>query len=517
MNTTSKERISFKNILFSTPGVAILLMILSITMRMLTAQPIDTSGDAFWVWRMCRDFLDHSKPFAPPGIWDHRMLRWALALPMIISQKLFDASPASYYIWPIISSTLTVIFTFLIANKLTSRFVGVLTAITMIFYPAMVYQGSQFMPTGTAAMFVIIAIYCLLKWIDSRNYAWIFLASALVFCGYGAKVTTVFFLPGIILSLLYYSYKGMRKIQTYKPVVVFMGFFLVLFVIECMVFQNITTTPGGRAGCLFNGRHGSVDKRIESLDKKGDTSWRGRSETLSEYLLYFKAYHKYLRPANAFLLNFGFLMAVVLVLFKNKKLYILAFIFIPAYLLFTYAVLGTYPFMRMERINNRYYTVSYAISIIIFMCGIYSFKDRLNFKEFTCCSKKYGLGICLTTITSLVLLYFLVSIPLTGKNVTITRNNFQKVKLARESACPILMKVTNKPKKDWKWIKRYRSFYGSTETSLYARPKGIKIKNNAGEDSAYYILELNKARIRKQYLLSSIRSDFVFMKVSDDN
>ena len=465
---------------------------------------------------MCRDLVEQGRSFAQPGIWDHRMMRWALSVPMIIIQKLYDSSPASYYIWPILSSTLTAIFMHLIGTRLISRMAGIFSAVIIILLPEMVSQGSQILATGTAAMFIMIAIYCLLRWKESLKWIWLIVASTLVFCSYGAKVTSVFFLPGIIISLLYYSYKGKWNFQIFKPVTIFMITFLLLFVAECLIFQKITSTPGGRAACLLKGRHGSVEKRIESLDEKGDTSWRGRAKTLPEYLLYFAAYHKYLPQRNAFLLNFGFLLAALLILLKNKRLYMLAFIFIPAYLMFTYAVLGAYPFMRMERINNRYYTACYAISILTSVCTMISLNSKFSFKNPGNLPKKYGTVVNFGFMACLIFMFFFIDPPSlrssSNLNIKITQNNYEKIEQARNGMYPILMKATDNQQKDWKYIKRYRAFYGDSRFSFYERPKAVKLSDQQNRDSVYYVLESNQARKFDACLLSSITGNFVFQK-----
>lgn len=505
---------TLKEILLTPSSIIVALIAASsVIYRLLTAQPIDTRGDAYWIWRMCRELIEQGKPFAPPGIWDHRMLRWALSLPVMTIQRLFDASPASYYIWPILTSTLTVVFIYLIVSKLVSRTAGIFAAGIMMLYPEMAAQGSQIMPTGTAAMYVTIAIYCLLQWKESPKWFWPVMIAGLVFCGYGAKITTIFVLPGFMTALLYYGYQDKWNLAVFKPVTFFLVTFMLLFAAECLIFQHITTTTGGRIGCLMKGRHGSMEKRIESLDSKGDTSWRGRAGTLREYLLYFAAYHKYLKQNNAFLMNLGFLMAAMLILLKNKRLYLLAFIFIPAYLLFTYAVLGTYPFMRMERINNRYYIICYAVSIMMFVSGVFNLSDRLKIKQPGTFSEK-TFRTAAASIVCLLAMGFLLDVPTLSSNVRITRNNYQKVEQARESGLPVLMKMTDKQKKDWNCIKRYRAFYGTTEENFYARPKAVKLSDEKGNESVYYVLEDNGVRSSKTYLLSSKTGNFIFIKHS---
>jgi len=495
--------------------IIIAITIFSLIIRICSCQGLDKGGDAFWIWSLCRYLLEQGKAFAGPGIWDHRMTRWMLYIPMIVIQKLFGATPTAYYIWPFASSTITAIFLFLSGAKLISKTAGVFAGVIYILYPMMTLQGSQINPTGTAAMCISIAIYCFVRWKDSKKPVWLIFLSVMVFCGYGAKVTSLFFAPGFVLGIVYYSYQGKWKPNVFKPLIIFLAVFSVLFVVECLVFQKLTTTPGGRFGGLIKGRHGNVASRAESLDKK-DTSWRGRANTLQEYVSYFNAYRKYLEPKNTFLLNLGFLAAILIFIFKIRRLYLLAFVFIPTYLLFTYGVLGTFPFFRPERINPRYYTAIYAISILMFICMAASIRNRITLSIFQNASEDGKLTLNVGTILCVVLLFYLAEIPYPTNNFSISRSNYKKVKQSREKHYPVLMEQSADPNRDWKYIKRYRAFYGETKTPFYSRPKLIKLKANDGKEGIYYLLELTPGpKIDNKYLLTSIDKMFTWKQIKN--
>ncbi|MHC4130735.1 MAG: ArnT family glycosyltransferase [Planctomycetota bacterium] len=435
---------------------------------------------------------------------------------MIVIQKLFGATPAAFYIWPFISSTVTAIFIYLAGARLVSKKAGIFASIIFVLYPEITYQGSSFMPTGTAAMYVSIAIFFLLKWRDDKKWIWLVLVPTAVFFGYGAKETTLFFLPGFLLYIIYYSYKGKWKYIVFKPAAFFLAVVLVLFISECLVFQKITTTPGGRFSCLLKGKHGNAQGRLESLDRS-NIGWRGRAESLQEYVFYFTAYRKFLHNYNAALLNFGFLIAVLIFLLRIKNLYPLSFVFIPTYLIFTYASVGAFPFLRPEKINDRYYTACYALSILMFACLAASVRKKFTVSLLKNRSESEHNKITLDAgfILCLILTFFLAKIPYPTRHFSITCNNYKKVKLARAKEQPILMLQEPNTSQGWKYIKRYRAFYGDTKDPFYDKPRLIKMKDANNKESVFYILEYSQKKgvSPDTYLLTSKEGNFVWKQV----
>ncbi len=502
------NHLSLAQRLSSTPILLLIITIVSLILRTLTVGPLDSSGDAYWIWRVCRELIEQGTPFAPPGVWDHRMLRWALSIPMMISQQMFNAHPASYFLWPIISATITTVFSFLLAKKLTTTIPALIVALTVMLYPMTNYHGSQVMPTGTALMFTLIAIYCLFCWLDRKSWLLLILSSIMMFCAYGAKITAFFFFPGIFIIILKGSYSGKWNFKTFKPLAIFCLAFLILFIIECVVFQNITTVTGGRFGCLLNGQ-GDLEVRTQYLHQRGHEDWRAQAETLKEYLLYFMAYHKYVPPVNAWLINGGILLSFALLMIKNNKLREMAIIYIPAYFIFTYAVLGAYPFVRMERVLSRYFTVCYVMSIIMAFCTLFYLWGKVNIKTISLKSKSISLGNIFILIAAISLFVYVTEKPKFGQNISITQENYAKVLQARREMAPILMRTTDNQKHDWKYIKRYRAFYGTTTEGFYSPPMAIKVNEN-GKEVVYIVLEPNRSTTIQKALIVSDNGRFVF-------
>ncbi|MBN2064601.1 MAG: glycosyltransferase family 39 protein [Sedimentisphaerales bacterium] len=502
------NRLSLAQRLCSTPILLLIITIVSLILRTLTVGYLDSTGDAYMIWRACRELIEQGTPFSPPGVWDHRMLRWALSIPMLISQQITNSHPGSYYLWPIVSSTITTVFSFLLAKKLTTTIPALFVAVTVMLYPMIQYHGSQIMPLGTGVMFTLIAIYCLFCWLDRKSWLLLILSSIMMFCAYGAKITAFFFLPGIFIVILKGSYNGKWNFKTFKPLAIFCLVFLVLFIIECVVFQNITTVTGGRFGCLLNGQ-GDLEVRTQYLEQRGHVEWRSQAETLKEYLLYFMAYHKYVPSVNAWLLNGGILLSFVLLMIKNHKLREMAIIYIPAYLIFTYAVLGTYPFVKPERIISRYYTVCYVMSIIMALCTLFYLWGKMNIKTISLKTKNISLGNIVILITAVSLFLYVTEKPKYGQNISITQENYAKVLQARREMAPILMRSTDDQKHDWKYIKRYRAFYGKTTEGFYSPPMAVKVNEN-GKEVVYIVLETNNSTTIQKALIVSDNGRFVF-------
>ncbi|MFI4912968.1 MAG: ArnT family glycosyltransferase [Sedimentisphaeraceae bacterium JB056] len=490
-----------KKLLSNTYMLIGFIITLSVCLRVYCGEVFDNGGDAFWMWRVCREFMENGTAFAPPGNWDHRMLRWALYLPMMLLLKIFGGGPIAYFTYPIFVTTLSAILIFFIGKKLHSKTAGLFASVIFTLYPTIVEQGSQILPTGTVTMCLLGSILCLLYWQEKNKWYWLAISSFLVFWGYGAKITMLFFVPGIVLYLIYVQYQKKSVPGIIKSLAIFGLVFIVLLTVETAVFEKITTFDGGRLGCLIHGRHGSSSKMV---DKLGYSGWQVKADNLPSYLLYFSGYDEYAGDTNAALINLGILAAIVIVLLKQRHLYAIAYPYIVAYLLFTYLVVGVYPFVRPERILERYYNMLYTLSIIMQIVLYMQISNNFIIKLKTKSNQIFNVRVATNILLCFIFMVIFAEIPKPTNNLRLMSQNYNSVKKARQENIPILMTKKN-ISKDFKQIKRYRSFYGKTDESFYSRPKIVKIvKDN--ETQEYYLLE--HGQTQTAYLLVEPEKEF---------
>ncbi|MGE4422242.1 MAG: ArnT family glycosyltransferase [Pseudodesulfovibrio sp.] len=367
-------------------GLAILLALLtvsafSLAIRFFWSQPIHMGGDAFYKWGIARRAAEN---LAFPIDATHHGMRWSIMIPVYLIQLVFGDAASNYYIWPFASSTILACFGFLLVEKLSDWRWGLLAAFMFVTYDGMVFNGSQFLPMGPAAMYLIAALYFLLRHIRERK-TWALVASAaLLFCSYGAKITSIYYFPAFIIVIaLSESGPGERRFNRWKPLAVFLLTLLALFMLETAVIRTTLHQPN-RIAVLKSGIHGdnptahfydNLDKARDFFAKAPyalppypqDINWKQLSVTPWEYFWNFLIYYD-LKPwawASNLILYAALLLAGVTLVRRNKSLYFLCIPYLFGFFAHAYAIRGLHPFLRPERILPRYLLLLFLLAIAL--------------------------------------------------------------------------------------------------------------------------------------------------------
>lgn len=135
------------------------------------------------------------------------MMRWTITLPVYFLQNSISKHPAFIYFFPIVYSTISAVFCYLISVQTTGRrIVGFMAALFFILLPQNISAGAQFFPMGPAVMYLLIAAYCALRFLDDRKTRWIFFTAIFWFCSWGAKVTMLIYVPAFCLFFFLVTY-----------------------------------------------------------------------------------------------------------------------------------------------------------------------------------------------------------------------------------------------------------------------------------------------------------------------
>ncbi|WP_147822303.1 glycosyltransferase family 39 protein [Salidesulfovibrio onnuriiensis] len=224
----------------------------SIVVRVVTAEYVENGGDCVGLW------LDARLLTEGMGLpqWTHHNMRWATVMPVWGMMKLLGTHPALYYVIPILFASVSAVLICLVGERLHSLKAGLAAAVLFVLYPQMTQTGSQIWPSVFEMAYLLTCFLLLLMWIDSRSRSLLLLAAAAFFFGWGARVTAVYFLPGLLLLIW-------LPTRDFKALLLFCCSIGVLCLGELAWFWWDTGNPLGRIG-LLTGSHVSKDELLIS-------------------------------------------------------------------------------------------------------------------------------------------------------------------------------------------------------------------------------------------------------------
>lgn len=215
------------------------LFTLSVIVRLITAEYVDLGGDNSMRW-----FFASSLHFGIENLeWSHHTSRWIITLPLWGLLELFGDSLALYYILPIASTSVGVVFIYLIGSKLESPKLGMTAALLTILFPQMVQSGSQLWPSVFQFALLTLSIWSILVWLDKRQLVFLVMAALAFFCIWGARLSAIYLYPGLVL-LIYLPSRDVKAVILFSLTI---GF---LCGLEWLFFWLDTGNPMGRIGVI---------------------------------------------------------------------------------------------------------------------------------------------------------------------------------------------------------------------------------------------------------------------------
>lgn len=167
-------------------------ILLAIRIFALLISPYGLHGDEaqYWAWAQTLDFGYYSKP---------PMIAWIIASTTAI---FGDAEWAARLGSPLIHSG-TAWLLFLIGRNLHSERAGFWAAACYLLMPA-VWLSSAIISTDVALLFFwTLALYSWVRLRQSADVKWVLLLGAAIGCGFLSKYAMAFFLPALILAILF--------------------------------------------------------------------------------------------------------------------------------------------------------------------------------------------------------------------------------------------------------------------------------------------------------------------------
>ncbi len=213
------------------------LALFALLVRLGTLMPIHTGVDERDYWNSAKA-IAHGLPY--PDL-SHRTVRFSVIIPTAAAQILLGSGPNVYYVLPVLNSMAQAILLYLIGRKLRGKVVGFLSALGITLFPYMIRAGSQVRPEIFSVTLMAAAVLVLLYYLEAERkpYRHLTALGGLLFLAYEAKVTNLFFLPGIVLAV-FLARKNLKHVLVLGVVP------FALFLIETLLYRIFTQYPFGQ-------------------------------------------------------------------------------------------------------------------------------------------------------------------------------------------------------------------------------------------------------------------------------
>lgn len=335
-----------KKLISRSGWLVISIFFLSVLVRLLTAEYIDIGGDNAMRWTYALGLVQDADIHI-----SHHSARWAILVPLWGVLEVLGTNPSIYYVLPIIYSSIGCVLIYLIGERLSGKRLGILSALLVMLFPQMTQSGSQLWPSVFQFVYIAAAVLCLLQWKRNQvGYAFLLLAAFFFFLAWGARLTAVYFFPGLLMFIWLPQ-------KTIRPALIFSVAVGVLCLIEWGVFWAIFNDPMGRLGVI----HDSALNRHVTY-------------TFSEYLLNFVNLKKLKGLLPVLILTIG---ASIWMLrstdwrWRNLSLLYLTFLFLMVYM-----ISGVSPLRRAGDPSARFWCAAAPFGLLLLCQALLEMKKR---------------------------------------------------------------------------------------------------------------------------------------------
>jgi hypothetical protein len=312
------------------------LALFALFFRLATLMMIHTGVDE-------RDYWNSAKAIAnalPYPELNHRTNRFMVILPVAGAQLILGSGPNVYYVLPVINSVLQAALAFIVGFKIRGKLAGFLAALCICMFPYMIRAGSQVRPEIFSITYMLLVLLCFVEYLSSedREISPLIGTALFMFIAYEAKITNLFFLPGLLIAILVYK----RKIG---HAFLLGGVLLGLYLIETAAYAVITEYKLGMLQVILS-KHFSADEPF-TLGNFSELFLRYSTKKLQAYW------------QLPFLL---FLIGGIAYLFrgKDKRISSLIIIGLSFFVGITFEVKSLHPITPAEPFINRYFSAVLA-------------------------------------------------------------------------------------------------------------------------------------------------------------
>jgi Dolichyl-phosphate-mannose-protein mannosyltransferase len=312
------------------------LVLFALFFRLGTLMMIHTGVDERDYWFSAKA-IAHGLPY--PDI-NHRTTRFTVILPVAGAQLLLGSHPDVYYVLPVLNSMIQAALAFVIGLRLRGRLTAFLAALAITLFPYLIRAGSQVRPEIFSITYVFMAVLLFMEYLErtERETAPLIWTAVWIFIAYEAKITNLFFVPGLLAAVLVYKKKPMHAI-------LFCGVLLALFLAETGAYAIFTSYKLGELEIIFrkhvhDGEPFHVARFVDLFQRY----------SLSHLQVYWQIPFVLFAAAAVFYLVRG----------TDRRISALTMAAISFFLGITFEVAGLHPIIPAEGFINRYFSAVLA-------------------------------------------------------------------------------------------------------------------------------------------------------------
>lgn len=375
------------------------IFLVSLAVRLATAEYIDIGGDNAWRWMEVHRLLAG----LPISQWTHQTIRWPINLPLWGLMKIFGPHPAVYPILPVAMASLAAVLLCLIGERLHSLKLGLATSLLYICCPIMAQTGSQMWPSVFHLAFISLSVWLLLVWLDKNGSFLLVLAGVGFFLAWGSNVSAIYFIPGLLL-LVWWPSRSVRALAT------FCGTIAVCCIGEWIMFWALTGNRLGVFG-LVGSTHGHQEELLTSL---------------RNYLLNFLNFKKLRGMLPVMLLSLY--VCIPMLRSQDRRRQALAGLYLSFVLMLTYMVASLSPLRLSLPFGTRYWAAGAPFGLLLILLWLSDHRKA---------HPRLVKG-CLALLFAAFLLFSAKLIPPTNSVVQMSRD-YELLAPALETKSPVLM------------------------------------------------------------------------------
>ncbi len=310
--------------------ILVAIVIFALFFRLATLMMMNTGVDE-------RDYWFSAKAMAnglPYPEITHRTSRFAIILPVALAQVILGSHPDVYYVLPVANAMLQAGLAYVLGLRLRGRLTGFLAALGLTLFPYMIRAGSQVRPEVFSITYMLVVFLFFLEYLkrDSHELAPLLWSAGFLFIAYEAKITNLFFAPGLFLAVLLYKRKPGHAF-------LFAGVLLFLFLAETGLYAMFSKYKLGELEVIAENHFHPDSTTVPGVL---DLFQRFASPNLQAYW-------------QVVFVLFGIAAVVYLARGKDIRVSSLVIGSLSFFLFITFEVKSLHPVMPAESFINRYF------------------------------------------------------------------------------------------------------------------------------------------------------------------
>ncbi len=265
----------------------------------------------------------------------HRTVRWAVILPTALGQALTGDGANAYYFMPLLLSLSQTLLIYVLGKGLYNRKAGFVAALLLTLFPYMIRAGSQVRPEIYSITYIALCLLFLFMYWEKRTPRYLVALAIALFVAYGAKITNLYYLPGILLALWIRE----RRIG---PLFTLCSVLFALYLLETAVLGIFFGFPLGRLQII-------AQNHLSTLEGYAP------EEMALTFLGLFKRYSLRHLQWYWWIIFLPALLSGIYLAKKEESFLSLLILSCGFFFFITFGVSSVDPFVPVEPFNNRYF------------------------------------------------------------------------------------------------------------------------------------------------------------------